>query len=91
MVYGTALPKYKFDYTVTPEDGGKWMLHASLTQSEVPAGFAMLVPVYFDFDGQLRRMGEIRIIGSSTADVKVRLPAKPRRVAINAWHDVLEQ
>lgn len=91
-VYGTALPKYKFDYTVTPEDGGKWILHANLTQSEVPPGFVMLVPLYADFEGQFRRLGNLRVIGEATlSDVKIRLPLKPRRVAINAFYDVLEQ
>jgi aminopeptidase N len=91
-IYGTALPKYKFEYNVTAEANGKWMLHASLTQSEVPDNFAMQVPVYLDFDGQLRRMGQVRVTGNSTVkDMKVLLPAKPKRVLINAFHDVLEQ
>jgi hypothetical protein len=90
-VYGTALPKYKFDYTVTAEADGKWMLHANLTQSEVPANFVMQVPVFLDFDGTPRRLGQIRITGSSTVtDLKVKLPAKPKKVWINANHDVLE-
>jgi hypothetical protein len=90
-VYGTALPKYKFDYTLTAEADGKWMLHANLTQSEVPAGFVMQVPIYLDFDGTPRRLGQIRITGSSTLnDIKVKLPAKPKKVWINAFHDVLE-
>jgi len=77
---------------VTPDAGGKWLLHANLTQSEVPADFVMQVPVYVDLDGQMRRLGQIRMVGDTTAsDVKVRLPSKPRKVAINAFHDVLEQ
>jgi hypothetical protein len=90
-VYGTALPKYKFDYTVTAEPDGKWLLHANLTQSEVPANFVMVVPVYVDLDGSPRRLGQIRITGNnSVRDMKVRLPAKPKKVWINAFHDVLE-
>jgi hypothetical protein len=91
-VYGTTIPKYKFEYTVSPEADGKWMLNASLTQSEVPAGFVMLVPVYVDFEGHAQRLGTIRITGNSTVPgMKVLLAAKPRKVMINAFHDVLEQ
>ncbi len=91
-VYGTAIPKYKFDYTVTAESDGAWILHANLTQSEVPDNYVMLVPLYVDFDGQTRRLGQARITGSTTmSDMKVKLPAKPRKVSINAFHDVLEQ
>ncbi len=91
-VYGTAIPKYKFDYTVTAESDGTWILHANLTQSEVPDNYVMLVPLYVDFDGQMRRLGQARITGSTImSDMKVKLPAKPRKVSINAFHDVLEQ
>src|SRR5205823_8375595 len=31
-VYGTALPKYKFEPTVTAAENGKWLLKATLTQ-----------------------------------------------------------
>ena len=91
-VYGTALPKYKFEYTVTPDADGKWLLNGSLTQSEVPDNFVMQVPLYVDFDGQPRRLGQVRITGNTTVgDLKVKLPAKPKKVSINAFHDVLEQ
>jgi aminopeptidase N len=90
-VYGTAVPRYKLDYTVTEADGGKWLLKASLTQSEVTPDFMMPVPLYADFDGQVIRLGVIRMRGNSTNDqLQVILPKKPRRVTINYFHDVLE-
>ena len=91
-VYGTAVPKYKFDYTLTPTDDGKWMLKGSLEQSDVPKDFIGMVPLYGDFDGTLARFGLIRVIGNSTAaNLNAKLPKKPRKVAINMFHDVLEQ
>ncbi|MBZ5727585.1 MAG: hypothetical protein LAP87_21630 [Acidobacteriia bacterium] len=91
-VYGNAIPKYKFDYTVTPADGGKWLLKASLTQSEVGPGFAMPVPIYAEFDGRIARLGALRMVGNTTNDkIEVQLPQKPKRVMINYFHDVLEQ
>ena len=65
-VYGTAIPKYKFDYTVT-EHEGKFLLKGSITQSEVPADFVMIVPIYLDFDGQISRLGSARLRGSTRA------------------------
>ncbi len=90
-VYGTALPKYKFDYTIEPQ-GDKFLLNGKLTQSEVADNFAMLVPLYAEFDGVgIARLGLVTITGNKTGDVKVLLPQKPKRVLINAMHDVLEQ
>jgi hypothetical protein len=90
-VYGTAIPRYKFDYTVTDAEGGRFLLKASLTQSEVTPEFMMVVPVYLDVDGQIIRLGQIAMRGNSTnSELQVLLPKKPKRVLINYWHDVLE-
>jgi len=90
-VYGTTLPHYKFDYDVTPAGDG-FVLHGSLTQSEVTPDFTMLVPMYVEFSGPLMRLGLVRVTGNSTAEIsQIKLPQKPKRVVINAFHDVLEQ
>jgi hypothetical protein len=90
-VYGTAIPRYKLDYTVTPEPDGKFLLKGSVTQSDVPQDFVMMAPIYLDFDGQMLRMGSARMTGNTTVPVEVHLPRKPKRVLLNAFHDVLEQ
>jgi aminopeptidase N len=90
-VYGTEVPKLKLEPEITAAPDGKWMLKASLTQSEVGPNFASIVPLYADFDGQLTRLGTVRIVGSTSNDkIQVLLPKKPKRVLINAYHDVLE-
>ena len=91
-VYGTAIPRYKFDYTLTATEDGKWLLKASLTQSDVPPNFIGLVPLYVDFDGTIARLGLIRVAGNTTADnLQAKLPKKPRKVAVNLFCDMLEQ
>jgi hypothetical protein len=76
---------------VTPAADGKFLLKATLTESEVTPDFIMPVPLYVDFDGQLVRLGTIRMKGNSTNDkLEVKLPKKPKRVLIDAYHDVLE-
>ena len=66
-VYGTEVPRYKFDYTLTPQVGGNFLLKASLSQSEVSEDFIALVPLYADFDGHIVRFGQVRMKGTSTA------------------------
>jgi hypothetical protein len=89
-VYGTELPRYKMEYSLTPDAGGKVLLKLTVTQSGVSDRFKMLVPVYLDFDGKIMRLGEATVIGNSTTpEFKVMLPQKPKRVLINAFHDVL--
>ena len=90
-VYGTTVPRYKFDFTLTNAADGKCQLKASLTQSEVDSNFVMPVPIYADFDGRVMRLGSVRMIGNSTNQaIQVLLPSRPKRVIINANHDVLE-
>jgi Carboxypeptidase regulatory-like domain/Peptidase family M1 domain len=90
-VYGTTIPRYKFEPGLTSAPDGKWLLKATLTQSEVTPNFTVLVPVYADFDGQIARLGSVRMTGNSANDkIQVLLPKKPRKVMINAFHDVLE-
>jgi len=90
-VYGSTVPRFKFTPEVTSTADGKWLLKATLTQSEVEPNFISLVPIYADFDGNPVRLGVVRIMGNNTLDrIQVILPAKPRKVMINAQHDLLE-
>ena len=89
-VYGTEVPAYKLQYKLTSESDGKVLLTATVTQSGVSDKFKMLVPLYLDFDGRWVRLGEATLIGNSTTpEFKVRLPQKPKRAALNVFHDIL--
>jgi aminopeptidase N len=89
-VYGMEVPRYRLDYSLTPESDGKFLLKGAITQSDVSPRFKMLVPIYLDFDGKIMRLGAANLSGnSSTPEFKVTLPQKPRRVLINYHHDVL--
>ena len=90
-VYGTDIPRYKFDYTVG-ESAGSYLVTASLTQSEVNPNFVALVPIYAELDGRTALLGRVRMIGSKTlSDLKLPVPKKPKRVLINANYDVLSR
>ena len=44
-----------------------------------------------DFEGRLVRFGTVRVTGNSTLEnIQMVLPSKPRRVLIDANHDILE-
>jgi len=88
-IYGTDLPRYRLEYSLKPSADGKVLLTGSLTQSGVSDSFLMKVPLYLDFDGHVVRAGAATVQGSSSTEIKVVLPKKPKRVLLNANHDVL--
>jgi hypothetical protein len=90
-VYGTQIPKYHFDYQLTAGEGGKTNLHMTITQSEVDDQFLMLVPVFADFGKGMVRIGQLGMKGNSSRSVDVPLPMQPKKVALNAYKDILER
>jgi Peptidase family M1 domain/Carboxypeptidase regulatory-like domain len=90
-VYGTSVPKYHFDYQISPADAGKAKLHMSITQSEVDDHFVMLVPVFADFGKGMVRIGQVGVAGNSTRSLETMLPAAPKKVALNYYRDILER
>jgi Peptidase family M1 domain/Carboxypeptidase regulatory-like domain len=90
-VYGTDVPTYKFDYQITPGEGGKCKLHATLTQSSVPSTFMMNVPIFGDFDGRLIRLIDVPVKGGDTRTIDVELPKTPKRMLFNPYHEILER
>lgn len=90
-VYGTQVPRYRFEYQLLPGEEGKVKLHMTLTQSEVDEHFAMLVPVFADFGKGMIRIGQVGIAGNSSRSVDMTLPEKPKSVALNAYKEILER
>jgi hypothetical protein len=90
-VYGTQVPRYHFEYQQSPAEGGKVKLHLTVTQSDVDEHFAMLVPVFADFGKGMIRLGQIGIAGNATRSVDVIVPVQPKKVALNAYKEILER
>jgi aminopeptidase N len=89
-VYDTQVPRYHLDYTLTPDKDGKVLFAGKVTQSDVSPTFKMRMPVYVDLDGHVLWVTSIGVLGNSTStEVKVLLPKKPKRVMLNANFDVL--
>jgi aminopeptidase N len=91
-VYGTDLPTYHFESQMR-SNSDQDKLYFKLTQSGVPEGFKMLVPVYLEFnDGRVARLGVVTVIGNATIEKEVpmaKLPVPVKRVSIDYNHDVL--
>jgi hypothetical protein len=90
-VYGTQVPRYHFEYQLSPSDGGKVSLYMTITQSEVDEHFAMLVPLFADFGAGMVRLGQVEIEGNNSLSGDVLLPRQPKKVALNAYKDILER
>jgi hypothetical protein len=88
-LFGTDVPSYRMEYTLSPDAGGKTLLTVNLTQSGVSPGFAMLVPVFGEFHGKMSRVATAAMVGTGTGEFKVQLPEAPKRVLLNLNHDVL--
>jgi hypothetical protein len=90
-VYGTLVPKYAFKYELQPAEGGKTKVHAEITQSEVDNTFAMFVPIFADYGNGMVRLGQIGMAGNSTRSVDFVLDRQPKKIALNAYKDILER
>ena len=88
-VFGTDVPRYKFDYTINPAPNGRFAVRGTIAQSEVGENFCGVVPIYVDLDGRYVMIGRATINGSSVAETSFTLPEKPKRLLINANYDVL--
>ena len=88
-IYGTEIPRYRLEYSFAPGDKGQTMLKAKLTQSGVTNAFLMSVPIYVELNNGVARVGQMPLLGNQTREFQVPLPAKPKRVFLNANQDVL--
>lgn len=89
-VYGTEVPAYTFDYTVSKNAEGKTVFNGKITQSGVTDRFVMLVPLYLDFGKGWIKVGSSTVVGNSTAEIKdMILPQAPTKAAICVMNDVL--
>jgi hypothetical protein len=90
-VYGTQIPRYKFEYQTSPLENGKVKVSMTVTESGVDDHFRMLVPVFADFGKGMVRLGQFTMVGSTTKNAEIVLPSRPKKMVLNAYHDVLER
>jgi aminopeptidase N len=90
-VYGTQVPRYHFEYHTSPAASGKVSLHMTVTQGEVDDHFAMLVPIFADFGNGMIPIAQVVMGGNTTGNFDIVLPSQPKKVALNAYKEILER
>ncbi len=91
-VYGTEIPHYRDAVEAKRVAGDQYVLSGSVSQEGVSPSFLALMPIYAELDqGRTVRIGVLPLKGSTSVPVKLtlKLPSKPRRILINALHEVL--
>ncbi len=93
-IHGTDIPTLTSDLRAVESGGGKFRIVGTVTQKDVPDTFISVVPIYLDFGrGEVAKIGNVRLAGTDSAnvDAEIPLPRAPRKVTINAIHDVLSR
>jgi len=90
-VDGTEIPRYQSKLEVA-KNGDQYRIQGTISQDGVSEDFRSLAHVYVEFPkGETGHLGAVRLTGKQTlpVDVTVKLPREPKRVVVNAMHDVL--
>jgi hypothetical protein len=93
-VHGTSIPTLSSALTATELGGRRYRIEGTVVQEGVPEGFRTLVPIYVDLGGdRVEKIGTLVLTGSVKQKVgaELELPQRPRRVLVNAFHDVLSR
>jgi hypothetical protein len=79
---GTAIPSYRWSYTVAPSAGGGATLNLRVRQSDVPEGFHMPVPVRIEYaDGTEER--RLVTVAKAEETFPLALPRSPKEVVFD--------
>jgi hypothetical protein len=86
-VYGTGVPTYTFAWNMEPADGGKFTAHLRIKQTDVPATFAMYVPLRIKFE-QGEALIRVLVKGPLTEQT-ITLPAEAKSMELSPFESVL--
>lgn len=91
-VYGTQVPKLESQLKAKKAGKDEYQISGEISLTEVSEDFLALVPIYVEFvGGQRAKVGVLPFRGAGTqqVDVKLPLPKKPKKVTVNARHELL--
>ncbi len=90
-VDGTEIPRYRSKLAAV-KAGDQYRIQGTISQDGVSDDFRSLAHVYVEFPkGDIRHLGAVPLTGRQTlpVDVTIKLPVEPKRILVNAMHDVL--
>jgi hypothetical protein len=90
-VDGTDIPIQTAKLGISKE-GEQYRIKGTVSQDAVPEDFRAAAHLYADFGkGEIAHIGAVRLSGKTTlpVDITLRLPKEPKKILLNALHDVL--
>jgi hypothetical protein len=93
-VYGTEIPRYLQKLQISKLGDGQYRLTGSVSQESVSNDFRGQVSIYAEYsNGEIARLGGLSLVGNTTRplDATMRLSREPKRLLLNAFHDVLSR
>jgi hypothetical protein len=90
-VDGTDIPIETAKLGISKE-GEQYRIKGTVSQDAVPEDFRAAAHLYADFaKGEIAHIGAVRLSGKTTlpVDITLRLPKEPKKILLNALHDVL--
>src|SRR5690242_3549484 len=91
-VNGTEIPRYRSSVQVKPAGDGQYQLSGAVNQDAVSKDFVGFVPLYVEYEkGETQRLAVVSFVGNMSTPVEgtISLRRTPKRVVVNAFHDVL--
>ncbi|MDT8367988.1 MAG: M1 family aminopeptidase [Longimicrobiales bacterium] len=90
-VFGSAIPRYTFSYTLEDQPDGSVKARIRVRQEEVPDDFRMVVPILLDFGEDGTAVVRINVTGPVTEGELPLLPQRPERLEFNPFQAVLAE
>lgn len=84
-VYGTGVPRVRFDYTLAPHAKGSLL---TMRFHQEPANWKEIMPVYLHFSGKRWLRGKVAL-RQADETVTVQVPAAVQSVSVNDYDDML--
>jgi hypothetical protein len=89
-VNGTSIPTYILSWRADTAPNRAYTLRLRIRQEDVPASFAMPVPVRIELAGGGHAFVRINVRGPRT-EAELRLPGEPTKVELNPLQSVLAE
>jgi hypothetical protein len=87
-VYGTDIPFYHIEHSVSSAADGGYMLTVTVKQTGVAENFQMPLPILVHFSSGYAAVF-VHVAGDDPVTRQFRLPQEPRKIEINPWNAVL--
>jgi hypothetical protein len=87
-VYETALPSYELQYQINDQPNGEVIVSGTITQSNAPNDWIMVLPVKFSFAEKQIALAPV-LANGPTSTFQIHLPARPAKVELDPEHWII--